>query len=79
MAEMKLDELFLMTLKDIYYAENQISKALPKMVEKASSVELQNALTKHHQETAGHVTRLNRVFEILGRPARGVNARRSRV
>jgi ferritin-like metal-binding protein YciE len=79
MAEMKLDELFLMTLKDIYFAENQIVKALPKRAEKASSVALQKALSKHLQETVGHVTRLNQVFEILGRPARGGNARRSRV
>ena len=56
--ERDLKELFLDTLKDIYYAEKQILKALPK------------AFEKHHDETEGHVERLEQVFELLGKPAR---------
>jgi ferritin-like metal-binding protein YciE len=66
-----LNELFLDTLKDIYYAEKQILKALPKMAKAANSDELRAAFEKHHGETEGHVERLEQVFELLGKPARG--------
>ncbi len=69
--EKDLNELFLETLKDIYYAEKQILKALPKMAKAASSQDLQAAFEKHHGETEEHVERLERVFELLGKPARG--------
>src|ERR1700756_83825 len=69
--EKDLKELFLDTLKDIYYAEKQILKALPKMAKVARSEDLQAAFEKHHDETEGHVERLERVFDLLGKPARG--------
>lgn len=71
MAERQLDDLFLDTLKDIYYAERQILKALPKMAKAATSPELKAGFEQHHTETEGQVERLQQVFEILGKPARG--------
>lgn len=72
MADAKtLDDLFLDTLKDIYYAEKQIVKALPKMAKAATSPELKAGFEKHLQETQGHVERLEQVFDIIGAPARG--------
>src|ERR1700757_1913055 len=68
--EKDLKELFLDTLKDIYYAEKQILKALPKMAKAARSQDLQAAFEKQHDETEGHVERLEQVFELLGKPAR---------
>jgi ferritin-like metal-binding protein YciE len=66
-----LNELFLDALKDIYYAEKQILKALPKMAKAANSEDLQAAFEKHQDETEGHVDRLEQVFDLLGKPARG--------
>jgi len=63
--------LFEETLKDIYYAEKAILKALPKMAKKASSRKLQAAFTKHQKETEGQVERLDGVFELLGKRAAG--------
>lgn len=72
MAKQKtLDDLFLDTLKDIYYAERQILKALPKMAKGAESEELRAAFEKHHDETEGQVDRLKKVFEIVGKRAQG--------
>jgi len=71
MADKDLNELFLDTLKDIYYAEKQILKALPKMAKAATSDKLRAAFEKHHDETEGQVERLEQVFELLGKPARG--------
>ncbi len=68
-----LDDLFVHTLRDIYYAENQIVKALPEMVEKASSNELKRAFKNHLQETKGHVARLEQVFKLHGKEAKGVD------
>ena len=70
-AEKTLDDLFLDTLKDIYYAEKQIVKALPKMAKAAVSPQLKAGFEKHLAETEGHVDRLEQVFEIIGKPARG--------
>ena len=64
-------ELFEETLKDIYYAEKAILKALPKMAKKASSKKLQTAFTRHHKETEKQVDRLDQVFELLGKRASG--------
>ena len=58
MSEKDLSSLFLDTLKDIYYAEKQIYKALPKMAKAASSDQLRNAFEKHHDETEEHIERL---------------------
>ena len=69
--EKTLDDLFLDTLKDIYYAEKQIVKALPKMAKAAVSPELKAGFEQHLQETEGHVERLEQVFELIGKPARG--------
>ena len=69
--EKTLNDLFLETLKDIYYAEKQILRALPKMAKNAESPELATAFEKHRDETEGHVERLQQIFEILDKPARG--------
>ncbi len=66
-----LNDLFLDTLKDIYYAEKQILRALPKMAKAASSDKLRAAFEKHHGETEGQVERLEQIFELLDKPARG--------
>jgi len=66
-----IEKLFVEELKDLYSAENQITKALPKLVEAASSKELQSALEHHLKETQGHVQRLEQVFEILGASPKG--------
>jgi ferritin-like metal-binding protein YciE len=66
-----LSDLFLETLKDIYFAENKIIKTLPKMAKAAHSRDLAAAFTKHLRETQGQVKRLDRVFRIIGKPARG--------
>ncbi|WP_457584760.1 YciE/YciF ferroxidase family protein [Ensifer canadensis] len=71
MAEANLDKLFHDTLKDIYFAERQILKALPKMARAAQSAETKAAFEKHRDETEGHVERLTQVFEILGKRAQG--------
>jgi ferritin-like metal-binding protein YciE len=72
MAEEKtLDDLFLDTLKDIYYAEKQIVKTLPKMAKAAQSPDLKAGFEKHLMESEGHVERLEQVFELLDKPARG--------
>jgi ferritin-like metal-binding protein YciE len=67
-----LDDLFVHTLQDIYYAESQILKNLPTMAEKASNPELKSAFQKHVTETQGHVKRLERAFSMLGQPVKGV-------
>jgi ferritin-like metal-binding protein YciE len=71
MPDKDLNELFLDTLKDIYYAEKQILRALPKMAKAATSDKLRAAFEKHHEETETQVERLEEIFELLGKPARG--------
>ena len=66
-----LDDLFLDTLKDIYYAEKQIYKSLPKMAKAAHSDQLRAAFEKHHDETEQQIARLEQVFELLDTAARG--------
>ena len=69
--EKTLKDLFHETLKDIYYAEKQILRALPKMAKKAESEQLAAAFEKHREETEGHVERLEQVFEMIGKSPRG--------
>jgi ferritin-like metal-binding protein YciE len=69
--EKALDDLFYDTLKDIYFAERQILKALPKMARAASSDKLRAAFEKHRAQTEEHVERLKEVFEIVGKRAQG--------
>ena len=71
----KLDDLFLDTLKDIYYAEKQILKALPKMARAATSPEVKKAFETHRDETETHVERLAEVFELLGKAPRSEKSR----
>ena len=71
MATKKLDDLFHDTLKDIYYAERKILKALPKMARAAQSPDLKAAFEKHKDETEGHVERLQQVFELMGKRPQG--------
>jgi ferritin-like metal-binding protein YciE len=66
-----LDELLVDELKDIYSAEKQITKALPKLAKGAQSPELRKAFESHLEETKGHVERLDQIFEILGKSSRG--------
>ncbi|MET0907739.1 MAG: ferritin-like domain-containing protein [Tardiphaga sp.] len=71
MAVKTLSDLFHDTLRDIYYAEKQILKALPKMARGAQSAELKAAFEKHRTETVGQVDRLEQVFAIIDKKPRG--------
>ena len=64
-----LMELFVDSIKDIYWAENHLVKALPKMQKAATSTQLANAIGEHLEVTKTHVTRLEQVFELLGKKA----------
>jgi ferritin-like metal-binding protein YciE len=66
-----LKELYVNELRDLYNAENQLVKALPKMAKGASSDELKEAFEKHLEQTKGHVQRLEEVFEELGEKTKG--------
>lgn len=70
-SEKNLENLFYDTLKDIYYAEKKILKALPKMIKGAESEKLAGAFEKHREETEGQIERLEQVFEIIGKRAQG--------
>ena len=70
-APTNLNELFLHTLKDVYYAENQITKALPKMAAKATSSELKKGFETHLTETKQQIKRLEEVFKLCGEKASG--------
>ena len=69
MVEKTLNDMFYDTLKDIYFAERQILKTLPKLAKAAKSEELKTAFLTHRDETEGHVDRLQKVFEIIGKRA----------
>jgi ferritin-like metal-binding protein YciE len=71
MATKTINDLLLMFMQDVYYAERQILKALPKMAKATSNEQLKNALMHHREETQGQVERLQRAFESLGKRARG--------
>ncbi len=66
-----LNVLFYETLRDIYFAEKQILRALPKMAKASQSAELRQAFETHRDQTEGHVERLEQIFEIIDKPARG--------
>ncbi|MFL5615566.1 MAG: ferritin-like domain-containing protein [Gemmatimonadaceae bacterium] len=66
-----LKELYVEELKDLYSAEKQLVKALPRMAKNATNPELKQAFTDHLQETEGHVERLEQIFEMLGERAGG--------
>jgi ferritin-like metal-binding protein YciE len=68
-----MEDLFLHTLQDIYYAEKQIVKALPDMVKKATDAQLKQGFQTHLRETENHVKRLEQVFQLLGKKAQGVD------
>jgi len=68
-----MEDLFLHTLQDVYYAESQIVKSLPKMIEKATNRELASGLRNHLRETENQVSRLNQVFQKLGQEPRGTD------
>jgi ferritin-like metal-binding protein YciE len=67
------DDLFLHTLQDVYYAEHQITKALPEMIEKAADPELKQGFETHLQETKNQIKRLEDVFNMLGQSPKAVN------
>ncbi|OYZ92573.1 MAG: hypothetical protein B7X99_15875 [Rhizobiales bacterium 17-65-6] len=67
-----MDDLFVHTLRDIYYAEKRILKALPEMIDKASDPQLKTAFQAHLKETEGHVKRVEEVFSMHGAAAKTV-------
>jgi ferritin-like metal-binding protein YciE len=71
MTKDSLQELYVDELKDIYSAEKQLTKALPKMAKAATSPDLKNGFTKHLEQTKGHVQRLEQIFTLLGKKAGG--------
>ncbi len=68
-----MDDLFVHTLRDIYYAEKQIEKALPKMIDKATNPALKAGFEKHLEETKEHIERVEKVFEMHDVAAKAVN------
>jgi len=66
-----LQDMFELELKDIYYAEKALVKALPKMAKGANSDKLRTSIEEHLEQTKGHVERLERVFELIDVPAKG--------
>jgi ferritin-like metal-binding protein YciE len=68
-----MDDLFVHTLRDIYYAENQILKALPEMIDKATDASLKAAFQAHLGETRNHVARVEQVFKMHGVDVKGVD------
>ena len=70
-----LEQLFLQELRDLYDAENQITEALPKMIEKAHYAQLKNALQEHLDVTRTQIQRLEQVFNILGEDTSGKTCR----
>jgi ferritin-like metal-binding protein YciE len=71
MPDQGLKELYIDELKDLYNAENQLVKALPKMAKAASSDELRQGFEKHLEQTKGHVQRLEKIFQALGESPKG--------
>jgi ferritin-like metal-binding protein YciE len=68
-----MDDLFVHTLRDIYYAEKQIVKSLPEMIDKASNAQLKEGFQTHLRESENHVKRLEQVFDLIGKKAQGVD------
>ena len=67
------EDLFLHQLQDVYYAENQIIKTLPKMIEKATAAPLKQGFTTHLKETEVQIERLDKVFALLGEKPEGAS------
>ena len=67
-----MNDLFVHTLRDIYYAEQQIVKSLPDMIEKATDPQLKGGFQNHLKQTENHVKRLEQVFQLIGQKAQGV-------
>lgn len=67
-----LNDLFVHQLQDIYYAEHQITKALPKMIDKATDAQLKAGFEQHLRETEGQIRRLEQVFEMRGETPKAV-------
>lgn len=68
-----LDDLFVHQLQDIYYAEQQITKALPKMISKATDPQLKQGFETHLRETEGQIKRLDQVFQMHGQKPKAVD------
>ncbi|MGE8943988.1 ferritin-like domain-containing protein [Leptospira interrogans] len=68
-----MDDLFMHTLQDVYYAENKIVKSLPDMIDKASDPQLKRGLELHLGETEKHVDRLEKVFQMFGQSPKAVD------
>ena len=68
-----MDDLFVHTLRDMYYAENQILKSLPDMIDKAANPELKQGFQSHLAETKNHVKRLEQVFQMTGQQPKAVD------
>lgn len=71
-AESALKELFIDEMKDIYWAEQHLAKALPKMIKGATSEDLKKTISDHLEQTKNHVTRLESAFESIGEKAKAV-------
>lgn len=71
-ASKTFDDMMLMFMQDVYYAERQILKTLPKLAKASSNQALKDAFTHHREETQVQVERLQKAFEILGKRARGI-------
>ena len=69
-----MEDMFVHGLQDIYYAEQQITKALPKMIEKATNRDLSTGLKNHLEETNKQIERLDQVFKKLGKQPSGTPA-----
>jgi ferritin-like metal-binding protein YciE len=68
-----MDDLFLHTLRDVYYAENRIVKSLPNMIESANDPQLKQGMEAHLKETEGHVRRLEDIFQMVGAKAASID------
>ncbi|MFX5415657.1 DUF892 family protein, partial [Acinetobacter baumannii] len=68
-----MDDLFVHTLRDIYYAENQIAKSMPTMIQKATDPQLKSGFETHLRETKTQIDRLEQVFKLHGVDISGVN------
>src|SRR6202023_2348858 len=75
MPDQGLKDLYIDELKDLYNAENQLVKALPKMARAASSDELRRGFEEHLEQTKGHVQRLEKIFQALGESPKGKKCR----
>jgi ferritin-like metal-binding protein YciE len=67
-----MDDLFFGLLQDVYYAEKQLVRALPKLAKNSSNPDLQRAFTSHLEETKGHVQRLEQAFEMIDKKPKGI-------